>query len=426
MGADSTTSESSRSLFFLIVSVTLALCACAWLLVSREQPTAGRLFFSVWGTRSLAIGLTLSGLSIAACARWRSRRALFAVLFVAILGVVSIGMLELIGAVGFVSYAQLFGHGSGAALGSQALPHLDVRGQTHQDIAMLWNLDVPAIDFHFRTDQRGYRNVADRDAADIYMLGDSFLVAGLLPFEQTLTASVEARLGRPTMNLALIGIGAQEECEILKSAKLPLREKLILQFVTEANDLLDSARTRGRAALGKTAAESTSFTHHLTLWLRQLTDPVPVEAARHMGLIEGQEYYFQWDDFGFRGFEDESVHVLAALAEVNEMVTRAGGKHGIVLIPSKLRVLGGSCRLPEASDLHDWQELLSPLRADVRRWCAENGVPLLDLTELLLAAASAGRISYFRYDTHWNQIGHEVATAAIVDWPFVRKWQNPR
>jgi hypothetical protein len=54
--------------------------------------------------------------------------------------------------------------------------------------------DVPngnAKSFAYKSDRNGFRNVIDRDAADIYLLGESILVAGLVPFDKIITSRLE-------------------------------------------------------------------------------------------------------------------------------------------------------------------------------------------------------------------------------------------
>lgn len=42
------------------------------------------------------------------------------------------------------------------------------------------------------------------------------------------------------------------------------------------------------------------------------------------------------------------------------------------------------------------------------------GIPVIDLTPVFERAAAAGEITYYTYDTHWNQRGHDLAGEAIA------------
>lgn len=47
---------------------------------------------------------------------------------------------------------------------------------------------------------------------------------------------------------------------------------------------------------------------------------------------------------------------------------------------------------------------------------AEEGLHFVDLTAAFDAAAASGELLYYRYDTHWNQAGHELAGTVIADY----------
>src|SRR5262249_34727263 len=132
--------------------------------------------------------------------------------------------------------------------GAPAAPTLDVRGTTFEDTALAWGLPAAPIAFRFQTDRRGYRNALDREGGDVYLLGDSCLVAALLPFEETLCGRLEAALARPVVHLALIGIGVYQEAALRDADDVPLEGRLVLHFVFEGNDQADSAKYRAAAS----------------------------------------------------------------------------------------------------------------------------------------------------------------------------------
>jgi lysophospholipase L1-like esterase len=55
----------------------------------------------------------------------------------------------------------------------------------------------------------------------------------------------------------------------------------------------------------------------------------------------------------------------------------------------------------------------------MRDFCAEEGIPFLDLTGALQARVAEGHNVYFPDDSHWNAAGHEVAARALSD--FLRE-----
>lgn len=52
----------------------------------------------------------------------------------------------------------------------------------------------------------------------------------------------------------------------------------------------------------------------------------------------------------------------------------------------------------------------------MRDFCAEEGIPFLDLTDALRARMSTGQNVYFPDDSHWNAAGQETAAAALAEW----------
>lgn len=53
-------------------------------------------------------------------------------------------------------------------------------------------------------------------------------------------------------------------------------------------------------------------------------------------------------------------------------------------------------------------------RDAVAEMAAASGLPFIDLTPVLAEAAANGELTYYTYDTHWNQRGHELAGNAIA------------
>jgi hypothetical protein len=333
-------------------------------------------------------------------------------------------LLELAGMTGLVSWSSLLAPRATELrmLGTKRVPHLDVRGTTLQDIAAGWGLRSEPVPFHYRTDRYGLRNEPDRPEADIYLIGDSTLVAALVPFEQTVTARAERILQRPVMQVALIGLAPQEEHQLFRDTKLDVRGKSIIQFVFEGNDLLDSRRFRRRVSSAPEAwRKGGSLAKQIWRILATVTQPTLGISALRSCTISGQTFTFGWMRESFAGLEGESEFITDALQHFADEVRAGGGEFAVVFVPTKLRVLGPSCSLPKVSDLTDLSVHLGPLRAHVLAWSKSSGIKVLDLTEPLQAATGKGRIPWFWGDTHWNAAGHEAAAQALTDWEFLRR-----
>ena len=186
----------------------------------------------------------------------------------------ALAVLDAAGLLGLIDYPAVV-LGVSNELGTEPIPRSDIRGVTYQDMDRDRSEPIP---FRYRTDRRGFRNRTDRDEADIYLLGDSILVAGLIPEEETIASRLEAEAGRSVMNIALIGIGPQRERDLLLHAGLPLEDRRVLHFIFEGNDLGDSKAYRSRQGAKPsgfnrlTAAARRTLTFCLLLRLQRLSD----------------------------------------------------------------------------------------------------------------------------------------------------------
>ena len=190
--------------------------------------------------------------------------------------VITLGMIELVGLTGIVSFPRAFGQVRGETWQDRVVPNLDIKGRTYQDLTYDSRIPTEPIEFHYVTDRHGFRNGNDRSEADIYLVGDSILVAGLLPFDETIAALVEKDLKLRTMNVAIAGLAVQEERDLFKAAKLPLQNHLVLHFVYEGNDLQDSARYRNRIPMKQLSALERSFSYNFLSWLIDRSDKRPL------------------------------------------------------------------------------------------------------------------------------------------------------
>jgi hypothetical protein len=49
-------------------------------------------------------------------------------------------------------------------------------------------------------------------------------------------------------------------------------------------------------------------------------------------------------------------------------------------------------------------------------FAAENHIGFLDLTPVFQEGAATGEDLYYSFDTHWNQLGQDLAAASIYDY----------
>lgn len=405
-----------RRRVLLVCCCALAALALVSLVVSADsRPSDQRLLFGLWRVRDLLLAAVLfiaAGGLLAAAA---SRAAFLGFLATGISTAAMYALLEAAGAVGLVSWPAVFGSRT-PALGTKPVPHLDIAGTTFQDTASRWGLPSEPISFRYRTDRHGFRNDTDRAEADIYLLGDSVLVAALLPFPDTVAARLEQTTRRSVMQIALIGTGPQEQHRLFRDARLEVSGRRVIQFVFEDNDLRDSRRFRRGSGNESQSWTEDTLAYQVILVLQRFTQPVAGAAALRSCKIGEQSYTFLWGRHSFAGIEEEADAISEGLLRFAAEVRARGGQFAVVFVPSKLRVLGPLCTFPASSALRDYASHLGPLRDHLRKWSAANAIALLDLTEPLQEAARAGRIPWFWGDTHWNAEGHAVAAHALSAW----------
>lgn len=390
------------------------------------DPEAEGLFFGAWRTRHLLLALAIGWCSAALLLAALSPRALARFLAVN----ASLACVWLVLEAG--AWLGLFPLGAADAerapeqLGTHAIPNLDVRGETREDLALAWKLPSEPLPYHFKTDRRGFRNARDHERADVYCLGDSFLVAGLVPAEELVSSLLERALDRPVVNLALVGLAPQEERELLVRSGLELDGRLVLHFIFEGNDLRDSARWRRSSTEGpaRPSWKERTLTQRVVLFLQELSRPRAERLAARTGWIGGTPYRFHWLSNSFRGFEAEVDGLVEFLDGFRREVEAAGGRYAVILVPAKIRVLGPFSTAEPGSMVAGWRKHVGPLPERLAAWGAEQRVAYLDLTEALRASAARGEIPWLPADTHWNGIGHRVAARSIVESDFLRAWSQ--
>jgi hypothetical protein len=282
----------------------------------------------------------------------------------------------------------------------------------------MWGVDHDPIPFCYRTNRHGFRNPPELDDADVYLLGDSIVVSALVPSDETIAARLTTAWGRPVMNVALISISPQEEHEIFRESKLPVEGRLVLQFLFEGNDLIDSAHYHHSKQLEAAEDDSPtkrSFVRNSVLALQRLTQPTVAQAVHRSCEIGGVRHFFQWISDAWEGLDADPGRIFEAVEAFAAEVRAGGGAFAVIYVPSKLRVLGPECESwPPGSPLPDFIDA-NPFRAKLHAWAAESDVPVLDVTDPLRESARDGRLPWPWGDTHWNTTAQEVVAGVILE-----------
>ena len=307
-------------------------------------------------------------------------------------------------------------------------PGLHFTGETPGDLVDLYGIS-PARKYQVDVayDENGFRNPPGRTRADVVLIGDSFVEAGLVPREETIAAVLERELGLVVQNLGCSGYGPQQEKIVLERYGLPLKPKFVVWFFFEGNDLLDvpryeEARRTGGQDPGRTRFLARSLTanlaRRLALFLTRPPGESSIEAQERMGTFrrggEPVRLFFAFaagpltvEDRASLVQAQDSIHTSAGVARA------AGARFLLAFVPTKFRVHEGLVDFDPATLCAKWRS--NELPELLARFAEEQRIEWLDLTVPLRAAAGKGELVYFPDDGHWNARGQAVAAAAIEE-----------
>ncbi|MGD2109444.1 MAG: SGNH/GDSL hydrolase family protein [Phycisphaerae bacterium] len=310
-----------------------------------------------------------------------------------------------------------------------------------------------------RTDMRGFRNRFDRDDADIVVLGDSFAEGSNVPDESVWPVHLADHLGRSVTNFGMSGYAPAHYFEALKRYALPLEPRTVLCMLYEGNDF--------RSSRSIEAQQKVSFSKRMKVYfkqspIRQALDAMMIRTfgplnCRHN--VPGAEI-LDWlplrippgPNAKHYAFEPQKLRDLCqdddafasgrrwlvarqALERMNQLCQGAGCRFAVIFAPTNAHVL-----LPLVSDrlspekvraftaISYKRELPPPevflpellTRIDARervvaRWCEQQSIPFVSLTEPLRAAVERGIQVYYTYNQHWSPRGHEVVARHLAD-----------
>lgn len=303
-------------------------------------------------------------------------------------------------------------------------PGMRFRGETPGDLVDLFGIATDRkypIDVEY--DENGFRNPPGRTRADVVLIGDSFLEAGLVPREQTIAALLENDLGLIVSNLGCSGYGPQQEKIVLERYGLPLKPKAVVWFFFEGNDLLDVSRYEVARRTGgqdprKTRFLARSLTANLARRIALLAERPPGEdadeARRRMGTIGDSRIYFAFAGIPLSAEDRVNLAKLEeTLRSAAESSQSAGSRFLLAFVPTKFRVHEGLAEFAADSLCSTWRS--NELPKLLARIAGDAGIEWIDLTPPLRASAERGELPYFPDDGHWSPRGQAVAAAAVAE-----------
>ena len=303
-------------------------------------------------------------------------------------------------------------------------PMMRFQGETPGDLVDLYGIATDrryAVDVAY--DENGFRNPPGRTHADVVLIGDSFLEAGLVPAEEKVASRLERALGVVVQDLGCSGYGPQQEAIALERYGLPLRPKTVVWFFFEGNDLLDvpryeEARRTGGQDPGKTRFLARSLVANLARRIALMAERPrgedAEEARRRTGTIGSTKLYFAFPGIPLTDAD------RASLAKVEETIRSAaaktqaaGARFVLAFVPTKFRVHEGLAAFAPDTLCAGWKS--NELPELLARFAGEAGIEWIDLTPPLRAAAEKGELPYFPDDGHWSPRGHAAVAAAVAE-----------
>ena len=439
------------SLQRFLIALGIAVAAVVpWFLTGNFDAPVSNSIFGRWAPGIFATNVAVGFVgAFALRALWLGegrRRGFEAFLFVASTGLV-IGTLEIAAALG-LDYQDVVGlpehkrltrikpWNNPSNLRDQTLifrhrPNVAYAGEVQGDLVALYGIATDrSYSIDVRYDANGHRNPEPSEASGIVLIGDSFIEADLTPPDQLQSVHLRRRTGKSVLNLGVAGYGPHQELELLRRHATDVGAEHIVWFFFEGNDLLDVDRYQfyERFPESYMNPEATfserSFVNNLMAALSFWTEPrrkVDAQAARERRCAypqsqtsENRDLYFAYSGAELRSADFEHLaEVEKILATARTVARDAGAEFHLVFVPTKFRVFDGICEVPEGSLLLSWKT--NDLPARLGRLAERLGVPYLDLTPGLRAAARTGESAYFPDDGHWNASGQRLVAELLAD-----------
>ncbi|MCY3780467.1 MAG: hypothetical protein OXG78_09185 [Chloroflexi bacterium] len=304
--------------------------------------------------------------------------------------------------------------------------------------------DAPPFESYrvsFVRDSHGFRNAEPWLAlTDLVIIGDSFVAAEAIvdPFWEGI---VESKLV-----LGLPGSGAIEQQRVFETFAAPREPKTVVLAYFAGNDLKDNSMFTDLLAKGESYTDRThqgkqafeySVLFNLILYLRQAfdTDSTPCHYPQAAQTSPPQPVAFYDEFLAVLRLDAETLRdsetfrlTSVSIAEMAAVQHARGDRFVLMYIPQKAELywalLGEESKATVVSRLNRQFEIsggsvidanLSAQRDLLAKLAEELGIEFLDLTPPLADAIADGLQPYFFADTHWNQVGHNIARIALLD-----------
>jgi hypothetical protein len=283
----------------------------------------------------------------------------------------------------------------------------------------------------YQYDRNGFRNRQDPHAADVVVVGDSFIEGWGVTAAELVTSRLAADLHQRVVNLGQSWYGPQQELEVLRRYGLPLHPHVCVWAFFEGNDLQDVERYEKALPVWPELSRRNhsfalrSFTRNALYALRRLVrtrlgEDATGTLAYPSGLFhepDGQDVrmYFEYKSHRLSPGEEAALdEVRRVLAAAGTLCARQGTRFLVAFVPSKDRVYLDRCRFAANAEPLHWLHNDLPHRLETIVRQAAPAAGYLDLTPVFRERAARGEVLYFPQDSHWSPQGHAVAAQALA------------
>lgn len=300
-----------------------------------------------------------------------------------------------------------------------------------------------SVSFNSAGMRDGEHAVAKADGVfRVLVLGDSFMEALQVPFEESFPSQLQRELGRASgrrievINASVSGWGTDDELKYLRSYGRRWKPDLVVVGVTLYNDVSDNLRERfhtmrNGALIERPDSRATALEYKLTELKGFLAThfhiyQVLIRARRARETrVEAQQLRSHIGGLFGDGTGEPMTRGLELtrlmLERIQTIAAEDGGRVAVVLIPIRAQLsdslFAEFARIREASTAGP--ELDLPQR-HIKRLTQRSGMAVVDLLPGFREwTARGGDSLYLVQDGHWDRAGHRLA-ARIASAELVR------
>ena len=287
-------------------------------------------------------------------------------------------------------------------------------------------------------DRKGFNNPlekADRSAADIVMIGDSFTFGSIQNASNTFSARLEELTGLTTYNLGIGGIGLYEYLQLYRLFGASLKPRMVVMNIYEGNDLRDAVRYSnyksgtGTPKRKKQPAGGLFASSYVLAFLKSSIELAvksisrPVEIDFHYDVVsQGRRVAMN-----ITNSDTDEVKYARRIAagEINFDVfdaalasfSRLAKEHAFIpvvsYLPSAYSAYRQDVRFRDTQVGRDVLGNADAQRAWFKQAAIRHKLYFIDMTEAFVEAVKTRPLTHFPANVHFTSEGHRVAVATL-------------